>query len=163
MSVTHEVRTGPLNNRSTFTLRVGAEEDGRPKDSLKRCDQTAILGAALLHGKRVEHLGSAIKCDPGSLLSDREGRKENWNQAILPPGESVARMPGDLQNELAVPALVQEATGCRPFDWEAAKDKRAGREAEVLPGGFALESDALDGLDPAHSPLGDNEAWMGIR
>jgi hypothetical protein len=72
-------------------------------------------------------------------------------------------MPGDLQNELPVPAFVQEATGRRPLHWEAAKDKRAGGEAEVLLGGFALESDALDGLDLAHSPLGDDEFWMGIR
>ncbi len=75
------------------------------------------------------------------------------NQAILPPWKTVARMPGDLQNELPVPAFVQEATGRRPLHWEAAKDKRAGGEAEVLPGDFALQSDALDGLDLAHSPL----------
>jgi hypothetical protein len=62
-------------------------------------------------------------------------------------------MPGDLQNELAVPSFVAEATGRRPFHWQSAKDKRSRRKAEVLPGCFAIQPDTLDRLDLAHSPL----------
>lgn len=99
----------------------------------------------------------------GRFVDVVNGGKGRTYEHSFPPGETVAGMPGDLQNELPVPAFVQEATGRRPLHWEATKDKRAGGEAEVLPGGFTLESDALDGLDLAHLPLGDDEVWMGIR
>src|ERR1700744_5248126 len=33
--------------------------------------------------------------------------RKNGNQPILTPGQTVARMPGDLQNELAVPPFME--------------------------------------------------------
>jgi hypothetical protein len=62
-------------------------------------------------------------------------------------------MPGDLQNELAVPPLMKEAARRRPLDGKSAENKRPGRKAEILPGAFALQPDTFDRLDLAHSPF----------
>jgi hypothetical protein len=91
---------------------VGAEEDGCPEDPLEGSDQTTILRTTLLHRERVQHLRGAFKSDPRTFLADRERRQKNGDQPILPPGQTVARMPGDLQNELAVPSFVEEAARC---------------------------------------------------
>ena len=37
------------------------------------------------------------------------------NEAILAPWQPVARMTGDLQNELPVPPFMEETAGRRPF------------------------------------------------
>jgi hypothetical protein len=47
-------------------------------------------------------------------------------------------MPGDLENELAVPPFMEETARSRPFDGKSAKNKRSGRKAEILPGAFAI-------------------------
>jgi hypothetical protein len=72
-------------------------------------------------------------------------------------------MPSDLQNELAVPSFMEEATGCRPFDGQSAKNKWPRRKAEVLPSSFAIQPDTLDGLDLAHSPLRNNIVGVKLR
>ena len=60
----HEVEPGAVDHRSTFALRVGAEEDRRSEDPLEGSDQAAILRTTLLHAEGVQHLGCAIECNP---------------------------------------------------------------------------------------------------
>jgi hypothetical protein len=95
-----------VDHCGTLTLRVGAEEDGGPEDPLEGSDQAAILRTALLHRKGVQHLRGAFKSDPWRLLAGRERRQKDGNQPILPPGQTVARMPSDLKNEMTVPAFM---------------------------------------------------------
>jgi hypothetical protein len=66
---------------------------------------------------------------------------EGGNQPILSPKQTIAPMSRDLQNELAVPSFVEEATGNRPFDRQSAKNKRPRRKAEVLRGALAIQPD----------------------
>ena len=73
-----------------------------PKMRWKASDQPTILRAALLHAERVQHLRCASKVNRLALLPDRQRRQENGNESILSPGQTVARMPGDLKRELAV-------------------------------------------------------------
>jgi hypothetical protein len=54
----------------------------------------------------VQHLGRAP--ERGFLLSYGEGREENRNEPVQSPGHSVARMTGDLQEKLAISALVHQ-------------------------------------------------------
>jgi hypothetical protein len=72
-------------------------------------------------------------------------------------------MSSDLQNELAVPSFMKEATGCRPFDWQSTKNKWPRRKAEVLPGGLAIQPDTFDGLDLTHSPFRNDVLGVKIR
>jgi len=62
-------------------------------------------------------------------------------------------MPGDLQNELAIPALVQQTTGCGSFHCQPAKDEWARRKTEVLPRVVALQAHTGHGLNLAHASL----------
>jgi hypothetical protein len=41
-------------------------------------------------------------------------------------------MPGHLQEKVTVSALVEQASGRRPFHWQAAQNKRARRETQIL-------------------------------
>jgi hypothetical protein len=95
----HKIETSPANYGGPFALCVGAEEDGGPEYPLKGSNQASVLGTALLHGKRVEHLRGAFERDSWSLLTNRKGRQKNGDQSILPPGQTVARMPGDLKEQ----------------------------------------------------------------
>jgi hypothetical protein len=72
-------------------------------------------------------------------------------------------MPCDLQNELAVPSFMEEASKRRPFDRQSAKNKWPRRKAEVLPGCFAIQPDTLDELDLAHLPLRNDVVGVKIR
>ena len=55
-------------------------------------------------------------------------------------------MTGDLQEELSIPAFVQQDTIGWPLDRQATKNKGPGDEAQGLAGGISLQPDALDGF-----------------
>jgi hypothetical protein len=76
-----------------FALCVSAEEDRGPENPLEGTNQTPVLGTALLHGKRVEHLRGTFEGDPRILLADRERRQKNGNQPILPPRQPMLGCP----------------------------------------------------------------------
>ena len=57
---------------------------------------------------------------------------EQWNQAILTPRQTVARMTRDLEDELTIPALIKESSRRRAFQRETAKHERSSGESEVL-------------------------------
>lgn len=79
-----------------LALRIGAKKNGRPEDPLKSCDQSAVLGTALLHSKDIQHLSRTAKGNRLFLLPHSQCRQENGNQAVLTPGNAVLRMAGDL-------------------------------------------------------------------
>ena len=121
-----------------FQLHIGAEENGGAEDALESADQPAVLGTALLHAESIQHFKCAGERDRSALLPDRQGGEEKGNQAILAPRQPIGRMTGDLQQELSVSAFVQQDTIGWPLDWQAAKNKRSGGEAQTLAGGISL-------------------------
>jgi hypothetical protein len=151
--LSHEVETGTVENCGVFTLCIRSEEYRRAEDSLERSDEAPVLRSTLLHPEGIQHLRSAIESDPRTLLPYRQGREKDRDEPILPPRQSVARMPGNLQNELSVSALVKKASRCRSFHGQTAKDERPRREPEVLLFGFALFSNRADGASLAQFPL----------
>jgi hypothetical protein len=74
---------------------IRAEENGCAKHALKSGDQSPILRTTLLHAEDVQHFGSAAKRNDLLLLSHGERRKENGNQPVLTPRNSVSWMPRD--------------------------------------------------------------------
>jgi hypothetical protein len=76
-SFRHEIEACPMDNLGLQLLDVRAEEDGRSEDSLKGCNQAAVLRTALLHAKRIQHLGGTLEGDLGSLLSRGQRREKN--------------------------------------------------------------------------------------
>ena len=140
-----------------LTLHVGTEEDGGAEDALECGDQPAVLGTALLHAEGVQHFEGARERDSSALLPDRQGGEEKGNQAILAPRQPIGRMTGDLQQELSVPAFVQQDTIGWSLDRQATKNKGPGGEAEGLAGGISLQADALNGLGLTELLLGYDE------
>jgi hypothetical protein len=92
--------------------------------TLKRLDETTILRDALLHSKSVQHLVGAIERDLGRFLPDSHRRQENWDKPILSPWQPVAWMSGYLQNEMSVPAFVEQAARRWPPYGKSTKDER---------------------------------------
>jgi hypothetical protein len=146
-----------VDDSGLFQLNIGAEEYGGAEDALEGADQPAVLGTALLHAKSVQHFKRAGERDRSSLLPDRQGREEKGNQAILAPRQPIGRMTGDLQQELSVPAFVEQDTSGGLLDGEATKDKGPGGETETLAGGISLQADALDGFGLTKLLLGDED------
>jgi hypothetical protein len=132
-------------------LAVGAEEDGRPKDALKSSSEAPVLRTALLHAEGVQHLCSAAKGNARCLLTNRKCRQKDRDEPVVTPRQAVARVPRDLENELAIVSFVKQAARSRPLHRKTAKDKWPRRETEVLPRGFPSELNASQGLDLAHS------------
>jgi hypothetical protein len=72
-----------VHDHSSLPLEIGAEKYGGSEYPLKRGNQAAILGTALLHAKNVEHLGGTAKSDVLLLLAHRQGSQKNRNQQKL--------------------------------------------------------------------------------
>jgi hypothetical protein len=106
----YEVEPGAVDDGDTLPLGVGAEEDGRAKNALKSSDEAPILGTALLHAEGVQHIRRAVEGNLRCLLTNRESREEDRDEPILTPRQAETRVSGDLQNELAIASLVEQAT-----------------------------------------------------
>ena len=83
------------------------------------------------------------------------GTSRSW-----PPWQTVAGMSGHLQDELTVPAFVEQAALSWLLHWQTAENERARGESKVLPGVIAFQPDALDRFDFPESPLGNNQLGM---
>src|SRR5689334_22733757 len=92
----HEVESGTMHDSGPVSLTVRSEKDRRAEDALERGNQPPVLGTALLYAERIEHFGCAVERDSGGSLPDSQGGQEDWNQPVLPPRQSIARVPGDL-------------------------------------------------------------------
>jgi hypothetical protein len=110
----------------------------------------------LVQTKGVQHLGGALKRYPRTLPSNGHGGEEDGDESILPPRQTVARVPSDLQNELPVSAFMQETTSRRSFHGQTAEDEWAGRESEVLLFTCPVLANHLDCLDLAQAPFGND-------
>src|SRR5262249_46746061 len=65
---THEVESGAMDYGGSFALSISAEENRRAEDALECTYEPPVLGPALLHPKRVQHLGGAAKTNDSTLL-----------------------------------------------------------------------------------------------
>src|SRR5207237_356880 len=137
---------GLVRNCCFVTLRIRSKKNRRTKDSLKCRNEAAILRAALLHSEDVQHFSGTAECDGLLLLSHGECGKEDGNEAILSPRNSVRRVPGHLKKKLAVPTFMQERAFRRAFNRQSAQNKRPRREAEILVHVVALEPNQLNGF-----------------
>ncbi len=106
-----------------------------------------------MQAEGVQHLGGALERHSRALPSNSHGGEKDRNELILAPRQAVARMPSDLQNELPVPAFMQETAGRRPFHRQTAEDERARREAHILLFAFPVLADHLDRLNLPKPPL----------
>src|SRR6516165_2158991 len=95
------------------------KEDRRTECAFKRPNQSPILFATFTHAEGLQHFGSALELDRLTFLLDGQRRQEDWNNPVLPEGDSIIRMTGDLQNELPVPAFIEELISRQTADGES--------------------------------------------
>jgi len=105
-------------------LTIRSEEDCRSENSLERSYETPVLRAALLHAEGVQHCGGTFECNLRRFLPDRLRREKDRDQPILSPRQTVARVPCDLQDEVSIPALMQQTAGRRAPYGEPTKHER---------------------------------------
>lgn len=102
----HKVEPGLLEHRSGGHLAVGPKEDRGAEDPLEGGNKPSVLRSALAEPEGVEHLSGGWEPDRGGLLPGRQSREEDRHESVLAPRQAVMGMPGDLQQESAISALV---------------------------------------------------------
>ena len=103
-------------------------------------NQPAVLLAAGLHSERLQHFGGGAKANGLALLLDGEGRQEDRHQAVLAEGDAEFRVPGYLQDELAIPTLIEQLIlgqstdrKTAQYEWSRTETKSLGRLVAILP------------------------------
>jgi hypothetical protein len=149
-----------MKHGRVFSLSIRAKEDRRAEDTMERSHEPAVLRTALLHPERIQHLRRAAESDPRTLLPDRERREKDWDQPVLPPWQSEARLSCDLQDKLPVTALMQQASWSGPLHRQTAKNEWPRREPEVLRFGLPLRSNGTNPVRLTNFPLRNDEFGM---
>ena len=157
LSLTHEIETGAVKNGGSLGLCISTKENRRAKDPLKCPDQSPILRSALLHAEGVQHVGGICKCDRAALLTNGQCSQKNRHKAILTPRNAITWVASHLEDEPAVPPLMEQATRRRPFNRKTAKDEGARNESHVLLGTVSFQPDASNRFGLAQFPLGDDQ------
>jgi hypothetical protein len=96
--------------------------------------------AAGLHSQRLQHFGGGAETNCLALLLDGEGRQEDRHQAVLAEWDAEFRVPGHLQDELAIPTLIEQLILGQPadrktaqYEWSRTEAKSLGRVVAILP------------------------------
>jgi hypothetical protein len=142
-----------MNNDRSLTLGIRAEKDGGAENPLEGTDETAILRPPLLHPKGVEHLSGASKSDNLFLLPDCQGGKENRNQPILAPGQTVGWVACHLKVKLTIAPFVEQHALRWSLDRKAAQYERSRSKTEILFETVPFQPNHLDGLSLSNSSL----------
>jgi hypothetical protein len=66
-------------------------------------------------------------------------------------------MPGNLEEEAAVPTLVEEPARSRSLNRETAKNKRTGSITQILAARLPIQADQPDGFGLAEALCGDQQ------
>jgi hypothetical protein len=146
-----------VKNVGPLGLCIGAEEDRRAKDSLKRRDQSPILRAALLHAESLQHIGRTCKRDGPALLANGKCRQKDRHKAILTPRKAITWVAGYLEDKPTISPFMEQDARWRPLNRKAAEDERARNESHVLLGTVSFQPDASNRFGLAQLSLGDDQ------
>jgi len=94
-------------------LLIRAEDDGGGEDALESRNHAAIMRTVFGQVKEVEDLGGRSEPNYAGLLFHRKGSDPDRDQSVLPEGQAIARMGGNLQGEPAVSSRVNKLVGGR--------------------------------------------------
>src|SRR5215831_239949 len=114
-----KIETRAMHHFGVRGQTVRAKEDRRAECSFKRTNQSSILFTTFTHAEGLQHFGSALELNRLTFLLDGQCRQEDWNNPVLPERNSIIRMTSDLQNELTVPAFIEELIGRQTADGES--------------------------------------------
>ena len=106
-----------MSHNRSLPLHVHPEEDGCSEDALKAIDQAAVGLAVLVEAEGVKDLGGALEENNSILLPECECRYPDGDEAVLAEGQTELGMPGNLQGEFSIAALMKEHPFGWPFHW----------------------------------------------
>ena len=119
-SFAEKVETRAMHHFGVRGQTVGPKEDRGAECAFKRPDQAPILFATFTHAEGLQHFSSTLELDRVTFLLDGQRRQEDGNNPVLAERNSIIRMTGDLQNELAVPPLIEELISRQTADGQSA-------------------------------------------
>jgi hypothetical protein len=108
MSLAHEIEPTALHQAGPDRQRVGAEEDRGSEHALEGGHPAPVFLTSGAHAEAFKHFSCSAEANRLTLLLDRESRQKNGHESILSKGNTELGMTGDLKNETAVAAFVQQ-------------------------------------------------------
>jgi hypothetical protein len=159
--VIEEKKTREINEPCPAWCFLGSEKDRGREDTLKSRDQALVVWPILGEAKEIEHLGRRIEMDCPVLLLKSEGRNPDGNWAVLPKRQTEVGMRGDVQEELATMACMNQLGFGRSPEREPAKHEGPGVEGEGLLMILSLFANKLDGIELFESTFRDSKNGGG--
>jgi len=119
-------------NRLLRKTVIGPEVNRAREDAFKPVDEPTVVFSITRQTELFKDFGAGTEADAPALLPDRERRDPNWNEPILPKGQSEIGMSLDLKNEFPVSPRVQKCAFRRSSKRKTAQHERARAKDEVL-------------------------------
>jgi hypothetical protein len=111
-----------------------------------------------VHAESLQHFSRSSEADRLALLPDRKRRQINRHDSILTEWQPVVRVTSDLQNEVAVSALVQHFVPWRLPNRQPTQGTRVDRGLDLVPRIPLPDCDGVLGLGAiAVGQVGDGQ------
>ncbi|HUS08660.1 MAG TPA: hypothetical protein VMZ52_20310 [Bryobacteraceae bacterium] len=140
---------------------IGPEEDGCAEDPLEAADESPVFLAAGLHTEGLQHFGRCAEPDRLALLLNGERRQEDRHQAVLAEWDAEFRVPGHLEDEVAISTLIEQLILGQPTDRKTAQYEWSRTEAKRLSRLVAILPDELNPLCLFQLLFRYDEVWAG--
>ena len=94
--------------RACFRVDSVPKKIVAPNTRSKAATRPVFLTSAV-HDKALKHFSGSAEANRLNLMLDRESCQENGHESILSKGNTKLGMTGDLKNEAAIAAFIQQA------------------------------------------------------
>ena len=158
-----KVESRPVEDEFTFWFIVASEEDDGRENALESLHDAVRPLTVLEEAEKVEHLRRFVESHNPAALTHRERSHPDWNEAVLPEGQSELRMTEDLKEEFSIASRVKQLVSWRSAERESAEHEGAGVKSELLLAAFALFPDEFDRFDLFQPALADAEERLNRR
>ena len=105
------MKTGEVDQSVCTGLFIRTEENSRGEDALEAFDDAAVMPAIFRQMKEIEEFRGRPEPDNIGLLAYCQRGNPNWDEAILPVGQSRIRMGDDVKEKFPVPPAMHLMSG----------------------------------------------------
>ena len=149
-----------MNHAGLRIQSLRSEEDCCTEDSFESGHKPPVLLPALGHPKCVQHLRCGSESNDLAFLLDCPGSEHDRHQPVLTERQAKVWMAGQLKDEMSVPPLVQELSGRRAPNGQAAQHERSRRKGQSLRTRLSIISHQRDSVRLPHPVFRNNEIRM---
>jgi hypothetical protein len=130
--VIEEGKSGEFPNRAPRDTVISAEVNCAGENAFKSVDEPMIVLSITRQTEFFEHFRTGMKPHASTLLPYGERGNPDWNQPVLPKGESEIGVSLDLKNEFPVSPRVQKCAFWWPSKRKTAQHERTRGKDQVL-------------------------------